>query len=108
MNRVLLIVWIVGLMAGISSATFASDIVVAETGEHFDREAMTVEAGDVVDFVNRDDVTHDITIVDTDGNKTDKGLQKPGQDVKVAFTQRGEYRVYCAISPKLKMTVTVQ
>ena len=47
-------------------------------------------------------------IFSADDDVEDKGLQKPGQDIKANFAKAGKYKVRCSIHPKMKMTVTVQ
>lgn len=98
------------LIAGvalISLAAYAADTTVTQSHTSFDVDSATLKAGDNIVFSNKDDVTHNIQVVNSDGDVDDKGLQKPGTDIKANFAKAGEYKVRCAIHPKMKMTVTV-
>lgn len=86
----------------------AAGSVVTQSHTSFDVDEITVAKGETVTFANKDDVTHNVQVIDADGNDDDKGLQKPGEDIKANFTAAGEYKVRCAIHPKMKMTVTVK
>lgn len=86
----------------------AADTVVTQSHTTFDSDEITLKAGDTVTFSNKDDVTHNIQISNADDEVDDKGLQKPGQDIKASFPKAGQYKVHCAIHPKMKMKVTVQ
>ena len=100
---------LVGLLAAIPlCAAYAADTTVTQSHTTFDVDSVTLKAGDNIIFSNKDDVTHNIQIVDSDDDVDDKGLQKPGQDIKANFAKAGTYKARCAIHPKMKMTVTVQ
>jgi len=88
--------------------SYAADTTVTQSHTTFDVDEAKIKAGDNIIFSNKDDVTHNIQVVDPDDNLDDKGLQKPGQDIKASFAKAGTYKVRCAIHPKMKMTVTVQ
>lgn len=96
------------LLLCLPAAAFAADVPVTQSHTTFDKEEQTVSVGDTVVFQNKDDVTHNIQIVDGNDDVDDKGLQKPGEDIKVTFDKPGAYKVRCAIHPKMKMTVTVK
>jgi plastocyanin len=104
MRKILLIT----LFVGVAFAARAADTTVTQSHTSFDVDSATLKAGDSIIFSNKDDVTHNIQVVNSDGDADDKGLQKPGQDIKATFAKAGEYKVRCAIHPKMKMTVTVQ
>jgi plastocyanin len=104
MRKILL----VALFASVASVAHAADTTVTQSHTTFDMDSATIKAGDTITFSNKDDVTHNINITNPDGDNDDKGLQKPGQDIKASFPKAGEYKVHCAIHPKMKMTVTVQ
>ena len=86
----------------------AAETVVNQSHTTFDNDEVKIKAGDTVVFTNKDDVTHNIQVTNSDGDNEDKGLQKPGETIKAAFAKAGDYKVHCAIHPKMKMTVTVQ
>lgn len=59
-------------------------------------------------FANKDDVSHNITVVNDDDDTTDLGLQKPGQTLSYTFDKAGRFTVRCSIHPSMKMTVSVK
>jgi len=64
--------------------------------------------GDVIQYQNHDDVTHNIMVIDEQGDATDQGLQKPGEIIAPEFDHPGTYQVRCSIHPRMKMTVVVR
>jgi plastocyanin len=106
MRKTLLIA--VLLVIGGAVAAHASMTAIVQSHQSFDRPALTIKAGDTIDFVNQDTVTHNIQIVDTSNNIKDEGLQKPGEKVTVTMSTPGQYKVRCAIHPKMRMTLVVQ
>ncbi|HXZ25475.1 MAG TPA: plastocyanin/azurin family copper-binding protein [Nitrospiria bacterium] len=95
-------------MFGGAVAAWANQLTVSQANTSFSIESLTVKPGDTVVFENKDSKTHNIQIVSADGSVDDKGLQKPGQDVKATLNAAGEYKVRCAIHPKMKMVITVK
>ena len=85
----------------------AADTAVDQAGQQFSQSSLTLKAGDSISFTNKDDVTHNIKIINGDDTE-DKGIQKPGQVIKATFAKAGTYQVRCAIHPKMKIDVTVQ
>ena len=83
-----------------------SDII--QRGQRFDHGTLSLNRGDVVHFLNHDDVIHNINVIDSEGNPDDKGLQKPGEIITEEFGSAGTYTVRCAIHPTMKMRITVQ
>ena len=98
----------VGCLALLASSAFAADVAVQQAHMGFAVDAVTIKAGDDVVFSNNDDALHNIQIIDANDDVEDRGMQKPGQDIKVSFPKAGQYKVRCSIHPKMKMTVTVQ
>jgi len=96
------------LVIGGAVAAHASAISVVQSHQTFDRPQLTVRVGDTIDFLNNDTVTHNIQIVDASNSINDKGLQKPGEKVTVTMSTPGQYKVRCAIHPKMRMTLVVQ
>ena len=86
----------------------AADIHVDQVGKTFDPSEVSIKAGETVFFHNGDDVTHNINIFDADDNPDDKGLQKPGEDIKQTFDKPGAYMARCSIHPKMKMSIDVK
>lgn len=96
------------LVIGGAVAAHASATTVVQTHQSFDKPTLTVRVGDEIDFVNQDTVTHNIQIVDASNSINDRGLQKPGEKVTVTISTPGQYKVRCAIHPKMRMTLVVQ
>ena len=96
------------LLASGPACAWAADTVVAQSHTTFDVDAVSVKAGDTITFSNKDDVTHNIQVFNSADDVEDRGLQKPGEDIKVRFDKPGEYKIRCAIHPRMKMKVTVQ
>jgi plastocyanin len=92
----------------VSPAAFADTTEITQADQTFSQEAVTLKAGDTIHFTNKDSVTHNIKVMGADGDVDDKGLQKPGEVITEVFAKPGEYKVRCAIHPKMKMTVKVQ
>lgn len=86
----------------------AADVAVDQVGQKFSPKEVALAVGDSVHFHNSDDVTHNINVIDPEGDSDDQGLQKPGQDINYKFAKPGTYDVKCSIHPKMKMTVTVK
>jgi plastocyanin len=87
---------------------FATVSEIDQVGQKFSQTSLSIPAGDTVHFVNHDDVTHNINVIDADDNAVDKGLQKPGETINQLFDKSGKFVVRCSIHPKMKMTVTVK
>jgi plastocyanin len=95
-------------MICLAGQAYAAEAIVTQSHTTFDNDEITVNAGDTVVFKNKDDVTHNIQITDSSGTNEDKGLQKPGEDIRETLAKPGEYIIHCAIHPKMKMKITVQ
>ena len=92
----------------LASAAWAAISEVDQVGQKFSQSSLTVHLADHVKFLNQDDVQHNIKVINANGDEDDKGLQKPGEAIDIAFTQAGHFTVRCAIHPKMKMGVDVQ
>ncbi len=86
----------------------AADLSITQKNQTFSQLQATVHVGEGINFLNEDDVTHNITIKGADGDSDDLGLQKPGVTMKYKFDAKGVYKVVCSIHPKMKMTVVAQ
>ena len=91
-----------------SGMCFASMTEIDQVGQKFSQTWLAAARGDTVRFVNYDDVTHNINVIDEEDNAVDKGLQKPGESINQMFDISGKFIVRCSIHPKMKMTVTVK
>jgi cytochrome c peroxidase len=103
-------IWIVAPAALFlaSGVCFAAASEIDQVGQKFSQTTLAVGTGDTVHFVNHDDVTHNINVIDADDNTTDKGLQKPGDTIDQLFDKAGKFTIRCSIHPKMKMTVVVK
>jgi plastocyanin len=95
------------LSIGAAGLASADEIKVNQVNKAFDPVSLTVKAGDTVDFVNGDTVTHNVYTRGTP-QVFSLGALKPGEQKSVTFSTPGTYDVKCAIHPTMKMTITVQ
>ncbi len=99
--------WMVIVLSPLAGfALVNTDIV--QKDQHFDRDVITIHAGDQLTMKNEDNVKHNIVIINADGDSQDKGIQKPGQDIKQVFAAPGTYKIRCNIHSTMKLNVTVQ
>ena len=106
MRRLAIISLLAAPLAMISAALAASDII--QKDKQFSETAISVKSGDKVHFINDDNVTHNITVVDPGGQSRPGVVQKPGEASDVVFDKTGTNEVRCLIHPKMKMTVEVK
>ncbi len=91
-------------MAGVGTG-FAAQTDIDQVGQRFSQPSLRLERGDKVRFLNRDDVTHNISIIDRDDNAVDQGLQRPGQVIEAVFDKSGRFVVRCSIHPRMRMAI---
>lgn len=72
----------------------------------FTPAAITVPAGSMVMWTNKDDAPHTVTSKGSGGLRS-KTLQK-GDTYSYTFTKPGVYSYYCTVHPNMTATVTVQ
>jgi len=77
------------------SSAFAAEVAVEQAGQKFAPDSVPLKAGDTIVFTNKDDVKHNINIINPSGDSDDKGIQAPGESIKSAFPTAGEYQVRC-------------
>lgn len=106
--RPVTIVTIAVLLIAAGAAVKAAGITVDQSGQQFSEKSATLKPGESVIFANRDDVTHNINVIDDDDEATDLGLQKPGETLTHKFDKAGQFKVRCSIHPSMKMTVNVK
>jgi len=94
------------LLGAASVALAATEIV--QKDKQFSEQAISVKSGDKVRFVNDDTVTHNITVVEPNGESRSGIVQKPGETSDVQFGAEGIYEVRCLIHPKMKLSVEVR
>ena len=91
-----------------AAAVRATSVTVDQSGQQFSEKSIALKPGDSLIFANKDDVSHNITVVSDDDDATDLGLQKPGQNLTFKFDKLGRFKVRCSIHPSMKMTVNVK
>ncbi len=80
---------------------------VAQKGRAFSTAALDIAAGDTVRFTNRDGFLHQL-FIHSPALTFDSDEQRPGENVDVRFPVAGDYRVLCAIHPKMALAVHVR
>ena len=94
------------LLAGASAGT-AAQTEIDQVGQRFTLSSLRLQRGDKARFLNRDDVTHNISIIDAGDNAADQGLQRPGQVIEAVFDKSGRFAVRCSIHPRMRMAIQV-
>jgi plastocyanin len=94
------------LVVGVSVR--AASVTIDQAGQQFSEKSVALASGDSLVFANRDDVTHNINIIDDDDDATDLGLQKPGESLNHKFDKAGKFKIRCSIHPSMKMVVNVK
>lgn len=101
---------ILGLsLAGILLAmpAVADEVVISQNDRSFSPNAVTIQEGDALVFVNDDRVSHNV-FIRIGSDKKDVGLQKPGEQDTIAIDETGRFRARCAIHPQMKLDITVE
>jgi plastocyanin len=96
------------LVVALAFGVFAADTVIDQAEQHFSKSSATLRPGDTIHFVNHDEVTHNIMVVNPEGEIADQGLQKPGEIITAQFDHNGLFQIRCAIHPRMKVRVDVQ
>jgi plastocyanin len=86
----------------------AADIPIDQKHQQFLPGDAVLKAGDVLVITNHDNMNHNIQVVNADGDAEDKGLQRPGEIVKHAFPNPGNFQVRCTIHPEMILTIIVK
>jgi plastocyanin len=100
------IAMLIAASAGMSVAAYASNHTIGQKGRMFSAAQVEIKRGDVVVFVNDDNVTHNISSSSA-GNAFNLGSQAPGTSTPVLFTSVDEVEVRCLIHPRMQMTVKI-
>ena len=90
-----------------AGAGYAAQTDIDQVGQRFSQPSLRLQRGDKARFLNRDDVTHNISVIDGSDNAADQGLQRPGQVIEAVFDKSGRYVVRCSIHPRMRMTIQV-
>ena len=98
----------IGALIALPAVAWAAGMVnVDQKGLSFNATTLTVKKGDVVNFNNGDNTSHNI-LVTGNGISLNSGLQQPGVTFKAPMMKQGTFQVTCGIHPKMKMTIVVQ
>jgi plastocyanin len=90
-----------------SSAGFAETHTVGQKDKAFTKSQLTVKKGDTVNFVNEDDIFHNVFSL-SDAKFFDLGSYPKGESKEVEFDEVGIIEVECAIHPEMIMEVVVE
>lgn len=96
-----------GLAAAGAAPARASDVPIMEANAHFDRDSVSLRAGDSLIVTNGDNGDHALTVLTDDGDPQDLGVQKPGKVLKVKFDTVGRFNVRCNLTPAMRLRVIV-
>jgi plastocyanin len=81
---------------------------VSQAGQMFRPAEVTIKRGEIVELINDDgDLLHH-AYIDSDGMNFDSGDLRPGARASIKFSVAGDFRVLCAIHPKMKLLVHVK
>lgn len=81
---------------------------VSQKGREFHPAEISIQRGETIHIVNDDgDLLHH-AYVDSPAFSFDSGDQKPGSITPVAFPVTGDFKVLCAIHPKMLLAVHVR
>jgi cytochrome c peroxidase len=96
------------LLAMAGAVVRAASVTIDQSGQQFSERSVTLHVGDSIVFANRDDVTHNVNIINEDDDATDLGLQKPGETLTYKFDKEGRFQARCSIHPGMKLTANVK
>ncbi len=96
------------VLLGLGATVHAAGVTVEQSGQQFSEKSIALKPGDALIFANKDDVSHNITVVNDDDDTADLGLQKPGENLTYTFDKTGRFKVRCSIHPSMKMVVSVK
>jgi plastocyanin len=89
-----------------TASVSANTIVIQKMA--YDPATLTVGAGSIVRWVNKDDVPHTVTFTKESGIACGTGIISPSQSCSVKFDTPGTFDYSCAIYPVMRGTVVVQ
>ncbi|MCA9506668.1 MAG: cupredoxin domain-containing protein [Myxococcales bacterium] len=95
-----------GPAATAASDPLGSTVIGIETSR-FGETRVTVPAGTVVTWVNRDPYAHTVTSRDDAPVPFDSGELTQGATFEMRFDEPGVYDYFCAIHPTMRATVVV-
>jgi plastocyanin len=100
-----LVLALVGMLGVSREARAQSDTTVTIADFAFSPNAITVQAGSTVTWVNNDAVPHTAT---GDNGEFDTGSIAPGGSATITFDTAGTIAYHCTIHPNMTASITVQ
>ena len=89
------------------NTVFAENFLVSQKNKEFTIKTLTIKKGDTVEFLNEDDVFHNVFSL-SDAKLFDLGSYPKGKSKSVTFDEPGTVEIECAIHPSMKMTIVVE
>jgi plastocyanin len=106
--RVSVVIAALTLIGGAAWAVTSTPHRVSQAGQMFRPAEVTIKRGEIVELINDDgDLLHH-AYIDSDGMNFDSGDLRPGARASIKFSVAGDFRVLCAIHPKMKLLVHVK
>lgn len=90
----------------LSAAAAAQQHAISQKNRQFSPQALTVKAGESVNFRNDDNVYHNVFSL-SKILSFDLGAMAPGQSRKVEMVKEGVIDVECAIHPDMNLKIRV-
>ena len=104
----ILLVALVSYPLGVLAQNSTSDIItISQKKRTYAPKAVTIKAGEKLRIVNDDIFLHH-AFVDSPELQYDSGSMEEGEKRDIQFNTPGEYKVKCAIHPKMVLDVTVE
>jgi plastocyanin len=95
-----------GAVVAGSVVAFAAEHSIGQKSKAFSESTIMIKKGDVVVFVNDDNVTHNVMTINSPSD-FNIGLQPVGVSTPITFDKPGEYTILCAMHPRMKLIVKV-
>jgi len=86
---------------GLAAGGLVAMQTIRQQGRMFSIDSVTIKAGGSLTFLNDDNVPHNIASI-SKGNEFNLGAS-----TDITFTAAGEAQVFCAIHPRMKLTVKI-
>ena len=100
--KVLMLVLLVALVGAAPAASAGPTVTIKD--DAYSPTQLTIDAGQTVTFINKDDDAH--TVTSTAGDFDSKGLDTSGT-WRHTFSKAGTYKYFCELHPFMKGTIVV-
>jgi plastocyanin len=91
---------------GMTTGGLVAKQMISQQGRMFSIDSIAIKTGASLTFLNNDNIPHNVASI-SKGNEFNLGSQRPGASTDVTFTEAGEVLVFCAIHPRMKLTVNI-